>query len=232
MPSQYRDLYRKFGILPHNEELYSLAFTHSSYNGMAGTRHQDYERLEFLGDAVVGWVVSELCYLHHPKMEQGQLSVLKAQFIRSSSEASYCKKLGLNEYIKVGASFAKDASKNESLLEDVFESFIGAVYLDQGREFTYKLVKGIFEEDVIAAKIDEAINPKSYLQECMQADKKESVTYKILEERGTGMDKVFVAAVYFEDKEIGRGEGHNKKAAETMAAKDALSKMALPKTGE
>ena len=231
MPSQYRALYRQFGILPHDEELYTLAFTHSSYNGMAGTRHQDYERLEFLGDAVVGLVVSELCYIYHPNMEQGQLSVLKAQFIRSSSEADYCKKLGLNEYIRVGASFAKIASKNISLLEDVFESFIGAVYLDQGREFAYKLVRNIFEEDVKNASIDEAINPKSYLQECMQADKKESVTYKILAELGSGMDKKFVAAVYFEDKEIGRGEGHNKKEAETMAAKDALSKMALPKEG-
>ena len=228
MPSQYRDLYRKFNILPHDEELYSLAFTHSSYNGMAGTRHQDYERLEFLGDAVVGWVISELCYLYHPKMEQGQLSVLKAQFIRSASEAEYCKKLGLNEYIRVGASFAKDASKNVSLLEDVFESFIGAVYLDQGREFAYQLVKNIFEEDVKNASIDDAINPKSYLQECMQADRKESVTYKILAETGQGMEKKFLAAVYFEDKEIGRGEGHNKKEAETMAARDALSKMALP----
>ena len=232
MPSQYRVLYRKFGILPHNEELYSLAFTHSSYNGMAGTRHQDYERLEFLGDAVIGWVVSELCYVYHPQMEQGQLSVLKAQFIRSASEAAYCKKLGLNEYIRVGASFAKDASKNVSLLEDIFESFIGAVYLDQGKEFAYKLVREIFEEDVKNATIDEAINPKSYLQECMQADRKESVTYRILSESGSGMDKKFVAGVYFESKEIGRGEGHNKKEAETAAARDALSKMALPKVEE
>lgn len=228
MASQYRLLYRQFGILPHNEELYSLAFTHSSYNGMAGTRHQDYERLEFLGDAVVGMVVSELCYIHHPKMEQGQLSVLKAQFIRSSSEADYCKKLGLNQYIRVGASFAKDASKNVSLLEDVFESFIGAVYLDQGLEFAYKLVREIFEEDIKNASINEYINPKSFLQECMQADHKESVTYRILSEIGTGLEKQFLAAVYFEDKEIGRGVGHNKKEAETNAAKDALSKMALP----
>lgn len=221
-------LYRRFAILPKNEELYRLAFTHSSYNGMAGTRHQDYERLEFLGDSVVGMVVSELCYLYHPEMEQGQLSVLKAQFIRSSSEADYCKKLGLNEYIKVGPSFSKEAKNNVSLLEDVFESFVGAVYLDQGCDFTLNFVRKIFDEDIKNAKIDYAINPKSYLQEAMQADNKESVTYKIIEERGTPMEKVFVAAVYFEGKQIGKGEGHNKKAAETEAAKDALSRMSLP----
>lgn len=230
MASEYMPLYRRFGILPHDENLYNLAFTHSSYNGMAGTRHQDYERLEFLGDSVIGMVTSELCYIYHPDMTQGRLSVLKAQFIRSSAEADYCKKLGLNEYIKVGASFAKDASSNVSLLEDVFESFIGAVYLDQGLAFCYKLVRSIYEEDIKNATIDMAINPKSYLQECMQADKKESVTYRIVSEIGAGGDKTFVAAVYFEGSEIGRGSGKNKKAAETEAARDALKKMSLPES--
>ena len=228
MASEYMPLYRRYGILPHDETLYALAFTHSSYNGMAGTRHQDYERLEFLGDSIVGMVVSELCYRYHPDMKQGQLSVLKAQFIRTSSEADYCKKMGLNEYIRVGASFAKEASSNASLLEDVFESFIGAVYLDQGMDFCYKLVRSIFEEDVKNAKIDVSINPKSRLQECMQADKKESVTYRILSESGEGAGKSFVAGVYFEGTMIGKGSGHNKKEAETNAARDALSKMSLP----
>lgn len=228
MASEYSPLYRKFNFLPHNEELYNLAFTHSSYNGMAGTRHVDYERLEFLGDAIIGMVVSELCYVYHPDMEQGQLSVLKAQFVRSSSEADYCRKLGLHEYIKVGASFSKTASKNVALLEDIFESFIGALYLDQGREFCYKFVRSIFEEDVKRAKIDVKINPKSRLQEAFQADKKESVTYRIVHEEGEGEGKVFVAAVYFEGRELARGSGRNKKAAETEAAAKALEKMSLP----
>ena len=231
MGSEFMPLYRRFMILPKNEELYRLAFTHSSYNGMAGTRHQDYERLEFLGDSIVGMIVSELCYLYHPEMEQGRLSILKAQFIRSSSEANYCKKLGLNEYIKVGPSFSKEAKNNVPLLEDVFESFIGALYLDQGCDFTLNFVRKIFDEDIKNATIDYTINPKSYLQEAMQADNKESVVYKIIEERGTPMEKVFVAAVYFEGNQIGKGEGHNKKAAETEAAKDALSRMSLPTQG-
>ncbi len=228
MASEYSPLYRRFNFLPHNEELYHLAFTHSSYNGMAGTRHVDYERLEFLGDSVVGMVVSELCYIYHPDMEQGQLSVLKAQFVRSSSEADYCRKLGLHEYIKVGASFSKTASKNVALLEDIFESFIGALYLDQGLEFCYKFVRDIFEEDIKKAKIDVKINPKSRLQEAFQAEKKESVTYRIVHEEGEGETKVFVAAVYFEGRELARGSGRNKKAAETEAASAALSKMSLP----
>ena len=228
MSSEYMDLYRSFGILPHNEELYRLAFTHSSYNGMAGTTHQDYERLEFLGDSIVGMVTSELCYIYHPEMKQGELSVLKAQFIRTSSEAGYCKKLGLDKYIKVGASFAKSFQSNDSLFEDVFESFIGAVYLDQGLLFTYRLVRKIFEDDIRIAHINAKINPKSQLQEAMQADRKESVTYRILAEYGSGEDKRFLAGVYFEGNEIGRGQGRNKKTAETEAAANALSKMSLP----
>ena len=229
MPSQYRELYRRFGILPHNEELYTLAFTHSSYNGMAGTRHQDYERLEFLGDAVIGAVVSELCYIYHPEMEQGRLSVLRAQFIRSDSEAAYCKKLGLDQYIRVGVSFEKNMFNKTPLYEDVFESFMGAVFLDQGRDFAYKLIRSVFEDDVKNAAIDGMSNPKSALQEYMQADHKESVTYKTISEEGTGVNKIFTAAVYFEGREIGRGQGHNKKAAETDAARDALAKLARPK---
>lgn len=223
------EIYRRFGFAPHNEELYRLAFTHSSYNGMAGTKHQDYERLEFLGDSIVGMVVSELCYIHHPEMEQGQLSVLKAQFICTASEANYCKTLGLNKFIRVGMSFAKEAQTNASLLEDIFESFIGALFLDQGLLSTYKIVRGIFEEDVKSASINLEINPKSRLQECMQADSKETVTYAIVGETSKGNDRVFEAAVYFEGKEIGRGKGRSKKIAETEAAADALSKMALPK---
>lgn len=228
MASEYSSLYRQFHILPHNEELYRLCFTHSSYNGMAGTHHQDYERLEFLGDSVIGMVVSELCYIHHPEMEQGKLSVLKAQFIRSSAEANYCRSLGLTQFIKVGASFQKSPDSDDSLCEDVFESFVGAVYLDQGLPFCYKMVRSIFEEDIKMAEIRPDINPKSQLQEAFQADRKESVTYRIVGETGTGPNKLFEAAVYFETTEIGRGVGRNKKAAETAAAKDALSKMSLP----
>ena len=228
MASQYRDLFRSFGILPHNEKLYEQAFTHSSYNGLAGTQHEDYERMEFLGDSIVGMVVSMLCYKHHPEMSQGQLSVLKAQFVCSQSEAAYCKKMGLIPYIRVGASMSKAVEENPPVLEDVFESFIGAVYLDQGLDFACRLLIRLLEEDVKNAKIDIEINPKSRLQEAMQAEKKESVVYRILEDHVVKGAHRFLAAVYFEGNELGRGYGPNKKAAETEAARDALSKMSLP----
>lgn len=209
-----------------------MSFTHASYNGMAGTRHQDYERLEYLGDSIIGMVISELCYMHHPEMGQGDLSVLKAQFIRTDSEAKYCLKLGLDKYIRVGISFQGEVAKSNPVLEDVFEAFIGALFLDQGLVFTHNFLIKLFSDDVKAAYVEAIQNPKSMLQEAMQADHKQSVTYKIIGESGPSHMRKFHAGVFFEGKMIGQGEGNSKKAAEIEAARNALSKMAITKKGK
>ncbi len=224
---RYAPLFKKLGFEPNHVETYELAFTHKSYNGLLGTKHFDYERLEFLGDSIVGMVTSELCYIYHPEYDQGSLSVLKAQFIRTAAEAEDCHKLGLDEYIRVGPSFAADFKSNQHLYEDVFESFLGAMFLDKGLDFTYQFLRNFLEEEVKNAKIVVELNPKSRLQEAMQADTRRSVSYKLVEERGGGKDKIFVMGVYFEDVEIGRGEGLSKKIAETRAAEDALAKMSV-----
>lgn len=226
MAKDLDELFKNFGIVPHKRDLYELAFTHSSVNGMAGTTHRDYERLEFLGDSVIGMVTSELCYIYHPDMEQGDLSKLKSQFIRTEGESSYCRKLGLDGYIRVGVSFQGPVSGANRVLEDVFESFIGALYLDQGLEFCYAFVRKVFESDIKNGEVQPDINPKNELQEAMQADHRESVHYKILGETGPAHAKTFLAGVYFEEQELGRGEGVSKQKAEEAAARDALQKMA------
>jgi ribonuclease-3 len=229
MSKDIRECLSQFGIKPRDISLYEMAFTHSSTNASDPEHPFDYERLEFLGDSVIGMVVSELVYEEHPELDQGGLSVLKAHFIRTEGESSYALRYHFDEYIRVGKSFQGSVRDNPSILEDVFESFIGAVYLDQGLLFCHKLVRSFFEGDVRGAKVRREENPKSELQEAMQADKKESVTYKILSEEGPSHKKTFVAAVYFEDEELGRGSGHSKKEAETEAARAALSKLAITK---
>jgi ribonuclease-3 len=228
MSNDLTPLLKQFNIVPKDMRLFEMAFTHSSVNGLTNSPSEtfDYERLEFLGDSVVGMVVSELVYIEHPEMDQGGLSQLKSQFIRTEGESSYALRFHFDEYIRVGKSFQGDVKSNLSILEDVFESFIGATYLDQGLDFTYKLVKSFFENDVKRALVNPDENPKSELQEAMQADHKESVTYAILDETGPAHDKTFYAAVYFETDELGRGEGRSKKEAETNAARNALSKLA------
>src|SRR5574344_1114427 len=102
-------------------DYYEMAFTHSSCNGMSGIRHDDYERLEFLGDALIGMVVSELCFVYHPEMEQGDLSILKAEFIKTASEAEYARKMDFPRFVRVGVSFRSPVSEADNLLEDIFE---------------------------------------------------------------------------------------------------------------
>lgn len=219
-------LLSKFGIIPHDPLLFEMAFTHSSANGALGHNAFDYERLEFLGDSLIGLVVSELVYIEHPELNQGGLSKLKAQFIKTQSEASYAKRFGFDKCIVVGKSFQGKAGDNLSILEDVFESFIGATYLDQGREFAYELCRSFFEDDVKSAKLNLFEDPKSLLQEAVQADNKESVSYKILLDEGPSNNKLYRAGVYFDSQELGEGEGHSKKEAEFAAARDALAKLA------
>jgi ribonuclease-3 len=220
-------LLQDLGIAPHSLLLYEMAFTHSSCNGMNRVVHEDYERLEFLGDSVIGLVVADLCYSAHPEMEQGELSMLKAQFIRTDSEAHYALALHLDEYIRLGTSFLIPIKEASHVLEDVFESFIGAIYLDQGRDFTYRFVRRVFEKDVESAEVLEESNPKSNLQEAMQAEKKEAVSYKTIAEEGPAHARSYTCAVYFEGAELGRGSGSSKQTAEVEAAKAALKSLSL-----
>lgn len=224
MPKPLAPLYKELGITPKNEALFEQAFTHPSYNAVG--KGGDYERLEFLGDSLVGFVVSDLCYRYHGKMEEGDLSILKSHFIKTEAEAEYAREMGLSSYIRMGPSFQSDINEAYSVLEDVFESFIGALYLDQGLAYTIGFLRKLLEERVKKAEIAPKENPKSLLQEAMQADRKASVTYKVLESKGPSHRPEFLVAVYFEDSELGRGKGHSKKEAETAAAKDALEKMA------
>lgn len=218
-------LFAALGIHPHELSYYEMAFTHSSCNGLEGTRHEDYERLEFLGDSVIGMVVSELCFTYHPEMEQGDLSILKAQFIKSESEAHYALSLHLEKYIRVGFSFVAPLEGATNILEDVFESFIGALLLDQGRDFTYQFVRKIYESDIRQGGIVLEANPKSRLQEAMQASKKEAVTYALISSSGPAHAKSFTCGVYFEGTLLASGTGTSKKDAETEAAASALAKM-------
>ncbi|MCQ2798877.1 MAG: ribonuclease III [Bacilli bacterium] len=216
-------LLNKLNIKANDVSLYELALTHSSFNNKANTKHQDYERLEFLGDSLIGFVVGELCYTHHPEMLEGDLTKIRSQIIRTASEASYGVALGLDKYLRKGESLQ---TVSDHLLEDIFESFIGALYLDQGLGYAIDFLKGILENDVKSARVLVEKDPKSSLQEIIQAESRETISYKVIQESGPAHSRTFVSAVYLEDIELGRGSGHSKKESEVNAAKDALSKMA------
>ena len=140
------NLYEKFGIETENEMLYKIAFTHGSYS----TKHHlgyTYERLEFLGDSVLSLIVSEYLYNKYPHYEEGKLTKLRANFVCQNALIYYSHELGLHDYLNVSAE-ESNLTKNEilSITADIFESFLGAIFLDQGLDFakeevSYKILK-------------------------------------------------------------------------------------------
>lgn len=213
---------------PKDLKMYELALTHSSFNADAKTKHQDYERLEYIGDAVLGFVVAELIFQVHPEMDQGMMSKLRSFLVQSKSLAKYARKIELSKYVIAGHSIDMERiDKSDKILEDVFEALIGAIYLDQGIKKVSSYIRGFFYNDIKFAKSEQLTDFKTRLQEEMQSEHRDSVVYKLVKEEGPGHEKVFVVDVLFNDTTLAIGRGKSKKEAEQDAAKNALKKKAI-----
>lgn len=222
------ELLSSFEIYPRDIFYYELALTHPSCNSDLNTKHQDYERLEFVGDSVIGFVSADLIFKLRPELDQGYMSKLRSYLVCSKSLANYSRKYNIYELIRIGHSISKDQlAKSDKILEDVFEAFVGAIYLDQGIEVAYKVVEKILYEDVEQTELDDIIDAKTRLQEEMQSEYREAVRYELIDEFGPPHDRTFVSQVVFNGLILGKGQGKSKKAAEEAAAKDALSKRSL-----
>jgi len=221
------ELFTVFSIQPKNRALYERAFTHSSCNVITGQEHNDYERLEFMGDAVLDMLVAEIAYTLHPEMDQGNLSKLRALLVKTDGLAARARQFDFAKYIKTGATLKPEAlNDSKKILEDVFEAFIGAVYLDQGYAVTKRLVNRFFYDSVKNLGPESLTDYKTQLQEAMQAEHSESVYYRVKSESGPAHAKTFNVEVVYNEAILGKGTGNSKKEAEQAAAKDALSKKA------
>ena len=211
------DILNELNIKTKNIEIYKTAFTHTSYSN-EHENSESYERLEFLGDAVLEVIISD--YLYNEKhLEEGIMTKMRASYVCEEACATYSKELKFYDYILLGSG---EAEANETILADVFESFVGATYLDQGFSFTKELVLGIIVK-YIKSEIDFLHDYKSELQELVQTVKK-SVIYEIIDEQGPAHDKTFTCQVKVDNLVMGIGKGSSKKQAEQEAAKVALSK--------
>lgn len=211
------DIFSKYSISVNDRNLFDTAFTHTSYSNEYPDC-DNYERLEFLGDAVLEIVISE--YLYKEKhIDEGTMTKMRASYVCELACATYAKDLGFSSCIRLGSG---EVSANETILADVFEAFIGALYLDQGFEFTKKFVLNIIIP-YINRKVDFLHDYKSELQELVQTIKK-SITYEVIDEQGPAHNKTFTSIVLVDGIVMGRGIGSSKKGAEQMAAKEALSK--------
>lgn len=219
------DLFEKFNIETENKHIYEMAFTHSSYSASHGLDY-NYERLEFLGDSVLSLIVSEYIYKKYPNFEEGELTKLRSNYVCQNALIYYSHKLKLDKYLKVSAE-ESNLTKNEviSITADIFESFLGAMFIDQGIEFAKK-----FLSEWIFIYIDQERvffeDYKSKLKE--YADSEElTLEYKILKEYGVPHDKTFIMACLIDGKEMGVGRGKNKKEAEQSAAKGTMHKLGI-----
>jgi len=215
-----KDLLEKCDIVPNDEKLYEIAFTHSSYSAKYELDY-DYERLEFLGDSVLNMLTSEYLQDMYPTYPEGKLTKLRANYVCQSALIFYSHDLGLDRYVKLNLEDSS-ISDNEvlSITADVFESFLGAIYLDQGIDKAREhLSKIIFP--YIKAKTIFFYDYKSTIKEYGDA-KGLDIQYDIIEEFGAPHDKTFIMKILIDGEDYGHGIGKSKKEAEQAAAQKAI----------
>ena len=214
-------IFKKLKFDPTNINLYYEAFTHTSYSN-ENPSFVSYERLEFLGDAILEFIISDYLYKER-HLPEGIMTKMRANYVCEEALATYAHDLKFEEDIKLGGCEA-ETGPNNTILADVFESFIAATYLDMGLDFTKEMVMNIIIK-YIDKKMDFLHDYKSTLQELVQTDKK-SVVYEITKEEGPAHDKTFECIVKVDGVIYGKGTGSSKKLAEQDAARIALSKQA------
>ena len=204
-----------------NKDILKEALTHRSYN--PHPHGVNNERLEFLGDSVLGMVVAGQLYNLLSEKEEGVLSKIKANLVSRKNLYFWAKKLSLGKYLLLGqGEISSGGRERASILSNAVEALLGAIYLDGGFEEVSKVILTWFKTQKIEVDLQDY---KSVLQEYMQKLGKMVPDYEIVETIGPEHDKIFTAVVYEQGVELGRGKGHNKKAAHQDAAKNALSKI-------
>ena len=228
MSKSAQDLLKKLKIAYKDISIYEQALTHPSYNGDANTKHQDYEKLEFMGDAVLGYVTADLVYKNRPELSEGNLTKLRSVLVSTKPLAAYARSIDLPEYIRIGHSITLNQVKeSDKILENVLEALIGAIYLDAGLKHAYGLIMKLLLNDIKNYDVDDLTDYKSKLQEEIQAESRDAVQYVTVEQSGPAHDRTFKVQVLFNGIVLGTGEGKSKKKAEEMAAKSALSKRSV-----
>jgi ribonuclease-3 len=207
-----------------NKKLFEQAFTHRSYLNETKEKLSSNERLEFLGDSIISFVVSQYLYLQFPQFEEGALTNIRSLMVNTKSLANIAKELDFGSFLKLSKGEEESKGRqNQSLLADCFEGFVGALFSDQGIDAVIDFLK-----IVILPKADEIIknksfkDPKSLLQEFVQSRRQNSPFYKVLNEFGPAHAKRFKIGAYIDGELISEGEGKSKREAEEDAAEKAL----------
>ena len=219
----------------YDQQLFELALTHKSYTSQSyGQSYgKSYERLEFLGDAVLDLVVSEKLYSMFPQVDEGQLSRMRSELVKKSSLATIARKLELSDYIRLGEGELKSGGFNrDSILADIVESIIGALYLDQGLAVTSEFIQRIFKQKLSTLSGDQGYkDPKSLLQEHFQEINGSLPEYSIKAVAGAQHEQQFIVVCRLPDSDTEFVEsGSSRRKAEQAAAAMALNSLKNSKT--
>lgn len=223
--ANFKRFQEKIGIRFKNEAILKQAFTHSSYvNEHRRKRKEDNERLEFLGDAVLELLVSHYLYKTYPTMSEGDLTKLRAAVVCEPSLVKFAMELNFGELVLLGKGEEMTGGRTRpALLADVFEAFIGALFLDQGIETAQHFLEEIVFPKIKEGAFSHVMDFKSQLQELIQRESAGVIEYEILLETGPAHNREFVAKVSLNGTELGTGKGKSKKEAEQHAAQMALT---------
>lgn len=228
MEKEFDDyLAQKFGIRFKNEKLLDAAFTQASYvNEHPGEHLKYYQRLEFLGDAVYELVVSDYIFRRYPNLQEGRLTRLRAAMVDRGSFSRLAKECHFDTHIRLGKGEEKShARKRIKLLCDIFESFIAAVYIDQGMKPVVHFCNQVIFPKLDEGWFDEYFDHKTDLQEKVQEHGPVQINYRLVDTEGQENRPDFTVDVVINGEKFGRGTGHSKKAADQAAAKVALDKI-------
>ncbi|SFH61480.1 ribonuclease III [Pisciglobus halotolerans] len=216
-----------FGITFKNTSYLKEAFTHSSYvNEHRELKLRDNERIEFLGDAVLELTVSRYLFERYPNQPEGKLTRLRAAIVCEASLSQFAKEYGFDQQIRLGKGEERmNGRKRPAMLCDLFESFIGALYLDQGLEKVVDFLEQTIYPRIASGAFSHVMDPKTNLQEFLQQKGEVAIQYLLVEEAGPAHQKEFLVEVMAEGKKLGEGKGKTKKAAEQVAAANALEQL-------
>jgi ribonuclease III len=222
--NKFDELQESLGTPFNNRSLLYNAFTHSSYvNEHRRKKFTDNERLEFLGDAVLELGVSRYLYSTEPTMTEGELTKLRAAIVCEPSLVKFSNELGFGNYILLGKGEEQTGGRmRPALLADVFEAFIGALYIDQGMEAVIPFLEKVVFPKISVGAFSHVMDYKSRLQEIVQQNNNGQLQYEIIEEKGPAHAKKFVTVVRLGGQDLGTGLGKSKKEAEQEAARHAI----------
>ncbi len=219
-------LEEKLGYKFNNIDLLKNALTHSSYANEVRGGFSSNERLEFLGDSVLSIIVSDYIYRHFKSLPEGELTKLRASLVCEKSLCAFSRELELGKYLMLGKGEEKSGGRErDSILADAFEAVLAAIYLDGGMEPARRHVMNFVLRELKHTDDEVFKDYKTALQEIIQRNPEEYVTYILTGENGPDHDKSFTVEVHLNSNVIGTGTGKNKKQAEQMAAKEALRLM-------